>query len=95
MILRYQMKGFKIARHCISIGVKIGCLFGKIYPQHIIILHIANTEWSNANNVINSSQVKIKYGFSKPFPPCDCGYVQQNMIILDILTRPFNKNIKV
>ena len=39
---------------------------------------------------LNSSQVKIKYEFSKPFP-CDCWYVQQNMIIHDILTRPFSE----
>ena len=38
---------------------------------------------------LNSSQVKIKYEF-----PCDCGYVQQNMIILDILTRPFSEKYK-
>ena len=42
---------------------------------------------------LNSSQAKIKYEFSKPFP-CDCGYVQQKMVILDILTRPFSEKYK-
>ena len=42
---------------------------------------------------INSNQVKIKYEFSKLFP-CDCRYVQQNMIIHDILTRPFGEKYK-
>ena len=36
-------------------------------------------------SLLNPSQVKIKYNFSKPFP-CDCWYVQQNMIIHDIFT---------
>ena len=44
--------------------------------------------------MLNSSQVKIKYEFSKPFP-CDCWYVQQNMTIHDILTRPFSEKYKI
>ena len=44
--------------------------------------------------MLNSSQVKTKYEFSKPFP-CDCWYVQQNMIIPDILTRPFSEKYKI
>ena len=43
---------------------------------------------------LNSSQVKIKYEFYKPFP-CDCWYVQQNMIIHDTLTRPFSEKYKM
>ena len=44
--------------------------------------------------VLNSSQVKIKCEFSKQFP-CDCWYVQQNMIIHDILKRPFSEKYKI
>ena len=45
------------------------------------------------SSFVNSSQVKIKYEFSKPFT-CDSEYVQQNIIILDILTRPFSEKYK-
>ena len=49
---------------------------------------------SSCGLTLNFSQVKIKYEFSKPFP-CDCWYVQQNMIIHDILTRPFSEKYKI
>ena len=39
-------------------------------------------------------QVKIKYEFSQPFH-CDCWYVQQNMIIHDILIKPFSEKYKI
>ena len=43
---------------------------------------------------LDCSQAKIKYEFSKPFPR-DCWYVQQNMIIHEILTRPFSEKYKI
>ena len=59
------------------------------------VLHEINTNVINWNDkILNSSQVKIKYEFSKPFP-CDCWYVQQNMIIHDTLTRPFSEKYKI
>ena len=48
-----------------------------------------NIKWA-----LNSSQVKIKNEFSKPIPR-DYWYVQQNMIIHDILTRPFSEKYKI
>ena len=49
---------------------------------------------SSVSKGLNSSQVKIKYEFSKPFP-CDCWYVQQNMIIHNIITRPFSEKYRM
>ena len=61
-------------------------------PAAIHQLAVADVQRAGESLLIllNSSQVKIKYEFSKPFP-CDCWYVKQNMIIHNILTRPFSE----
>ena len=59
-----------------------------IFPTHVFVSEMI--VWL----LLNSSQIKIKYVFSKPFP-CDSWYVKQNMIIHDILTRPFSETFKI
>ena len=67
----------------------------KVYSINFSSVNISLYEHPSSSTKLklNSSHVKIKYEFSKPFT-CDCGYVQQNMIILDILTRPFSEKYK-
>ena len=88
----------------ISIGHDNNCL-GLLSASTGISSFLTDFRWdvrSRANcsqtwfkiPALNSSQVKIKYKFSKPFP-CDCWYVQQSMISHDILTRPFVKKYKM
>ena len=72
------------------------------YSVWFCVFYTTGTSWfkvfqcslSSCFFILNSSQVKIKYEFSKPFP-CDCWYVQQNKIIHDILTWPFSEKYKM
>ena len=68
--------------HVWCLGQEFGCFGSWSLPFHLLYI-----------SSLNSSQVKNKKDFSKPFL-CHYWYGQQSLIIHDLFTRPFGENIK-